>query len=80
MLLLQLLNIGDNFEIITRQSGRNVEITFRIAGYHQINLEELFDDNIMATIQKLKGLLGKGSNIRTVTAITLSISPLSTGK
>ena len=77
ILSLERLSIGDNFEIITKQSGRNVEITFRIIGHLQKNLEELFDDNIMSAIKKLKGVLKIDNNIKGIAAITLSVAPLS---
>jgi len=74
VLYLEQLGSGHRLVIITGQDEKNAEITFRLFGPAQENLEKLSDKNLLAAITKLEGKLEQGAVTQDHADITLTIA------
>ena len=76
ILCLDQLDSGHSLIIITGQNEKNTEITFRLVGASQANLEHLSDNNLVPAINKLEGTLKMGVTTKDYADITLTIPSL----
>jgi hypothetical protein len=76
LLCLDQLKSGHSLIIITGQNKKNTEITFRLVGASQVNLEQLPGNHLLSAINKLKGTLKIGEITEDHTDITLTIPSL----
>lgn len=77
ILCLEQLEVGHHLVIITGQNDNTIEITFRLIGNPNVNLEGCSENNLPAAIEKLEGILKTGSTTKGQADITLAIPSLS---
>ena len=70
------MSTGQRMVVVTEQDGENVEITFRLIGNPQIDTANMFDGNLMAAVEKLKGTLNVRPKGEEYLDVTLNISSL----
>lgn len=68
---------GHSLVIITGKEGKNVVITFRLLETPQMQVEKVFDDTLLAAVEKLNGTLEPGESAENHSEVRLIISSLS---